>query len=365
MQKEYSIMHVANRPLLIAAGGTGGHVFPAIAVAHELQKKSIPIAFVGVNGMEKAFIQKENWDYHAVAFCAPKRLTDGFKLLIAIFHAVALLKKLRPSAVLAMGGYSCVPSGIAAWLCRIPLLIHEQNAIAGRANRLLARFATHILTGFPNALPNGIHTGNPVRQVFAMSDTTVIDNATKQHEQPLQLLIIGGSQGAKKLNEILPIAVASLLRNGKKIHITHQTGKNNQDDVVRAYEEQFIEKQNYKVVSFIDNMADAMKQADLVICRAGAATLAEISIVGTAALFVPFPYAAADHQTANARFFSDQDAAILIPESQLTPEALVDTIDNLNESQLNTMRQKIKALAMPNAAKVVMKYCLESTHHAT
>ncbi|MGU9951244.1 MAG: undecaprenyldiphospho-muramoylpentapeptide beta-N-acetylglucosaminyltransferase [Gammaproteobacteria bacterium WSBS_2016_MAG_OTU1] len=330
--------------VLIAAGGTGGHVFPALAIAEELQKQGGEVCWLAVGGMEVQLVSSRGFAMHVVPFAGGGRLGKILRLPLAVWRAWRLLRQLRPVAVLAMGGYAAVPGGIAAKLAGVPLIVHEQNAIAGRANLLLHKFAKQTLTGFPNALTDAVHVGNPARAEFHDIPPPHLRMAKEENAPPRRIVVLGGSQGAKALNQQVPAALALL---PAQFAVFHQCGRGHVETTRQLYQQA---EREVELCDFADNIAEKMATADLVICRAGAATLAELSAAGTAALLVPYPFAAADHQAGNARFYVDSGAAFLCMQNNLTARWLADFLTALTRPQLLAMANRMRELARPQAA---------------
>jgi UDP-N-acetylglucosamine--N-acetylmuramyl-(pentapeptide) pyrophosphoryl-undecaprenol N-acetylglucosamine transferase len=350
-----------NFKLLIAAGGTGGHIFPALAVAKEVMGMGKKVAWLGTKkGLEAKIIPKEDiklnyiWVWGVRGKGGLIKLLAPFRVILAILQSMIIIIKFKPSVVLGLGGFVSGPAGIAAWLLRVPLVIHEQNSIAGLTNKILARFATAVLQGFPHSfknVPNAIFTGNPVRkEILTKTNNIVVD------PNNLKILIIGGSRGALALNKVIPGAITKS-NCAPNISVWHQTGDAMDNTVpVDAYKG----VKSAKIEPFITDMAAAYTWADLVICRAGALTIAELAIAGVASILVPFPQAVDDHQTYNAKYLSDSNAAILLPQAQFNEESLGEILLDLynKPSKIQTMAQNIKALAMPDALnKVVAALC--------
>lgn len=360
-------MHDKN--ILIMAGGTGGHVYPALAVADNLKEKGFELFWLGTEkGLESRVVPDNGYPLLTIDVAgvrgkgALRLLLTPVMLLIALFQALMIMIKVRPVAVLGMGGFASGPGGIAAWLMRIPLLIHEQNAIAGLTNRLLAPFAVSVIAAFPGAFKESKKltiTGNPVRPEIANIPEPKIRFA-KRESHHLNILIIGGSLGAKKLNEVIPEALHEL-NNEYQIEIKHQSGEHHFAATEAEYKKLDL---NAAVVPFIDDMAAAYAWADLIICRAGALTVAEVAASGVASVLIPFPYAVDDHQTANARYLSTKEAAILIQETQLNVNKLKACLLNLIQSpeKLLTMANKARSLAKPDATDAVAGLCMEAAH---
>jgi len=262
----------------------------------------------------------------------------------------------KPLAVLGMGGFVTGPGGVAAWLTRRPLLVHEQNSISGLTNRLLVPFARTVMEAFPGSIAKGkaIHTGNPLRKDLL----TLYSNEERQFHDPLHILVVGGSLGAKALNEVVPAAFSKLPASGRPT-IWHQTGRKNIEEAEENYRQAGVEA---RVVPFIDNMAEAYQWADLVICRAGAMTIAELAIAGVASILVPFPFAVDDHQTYNAKYLADKNAAVLVQQKDLDEDVLSRLLQDMTISKLKAMAKAAHELALPNATAVVADKCMEAAH---
>ena len=353
-------------PVLIMAGGTGGHVFPALAVADELRARGVQVSWLGTQrGLEAQVVPAAGYPLETVRVTGLRGkgvlrlLTAPFMLARALWQAARIEWRLRPRAVLGMGGFASGPGGVIAWLLRRPLLIHEQNSVAGTTNRLLAPLARTVMVAFPGSLPAArkpIHTGNPVRgRITALPAPTT---RLADHSGPLRLLVVGGSLGARALNDTVPAALTRLSANSN-LQVYHQTGRNDLEQVVTAYKDAHVEA---RVEPFIDDMAEAYAWADLVICRAGALTVAELAVVGVAAILVPFPHATDDHQTGNARFLADAGAAILLPQAELEPAGLASMLSDLISQRevLLEMACRARELAMPEAARRVAELCLQA-----
>ncbi|NJD34077.1 MAG: undecaprenyldiphospho-muramoylpentapeptide beta-N-acetylglucosaminyltransferase [Betaproteobacteria bacterium] len=347
------------KTLLVMAGGTGGHIMPGLAVAECLHAEGWRIAWMGnPDGMEAKLTAGRGYEMAWIHFTALRgkgllrKLLLPFNLLRGFSQAWSQLKRIRPDVVLGMGGYVSFPGGMMASLRGIPLLLHEQNSVAGLANRVLAGVADRVLTGFPEVLKKGLWVGNPVRPEIAALPAPSLRYA--QRSGPLQVLVIGGSLGAQALNEALPQALA-LIPESERPAVVHQAGEKHLSMLQSLYGSVGVKA---NCVAFIKDMAGAYEWADLVICRAGALPVAELAAAGVASLLVPFPHAVDDHQTSNARFLSSAGAAILLPQDQLTPERLAE-ISKLSRHQLAQMAEKAHALAQPEAAAVVARACAE------
>ncbi|NKB38919.1 MAG: undecaprenyldiphospho-muramoylpentapeptide beta-N-acetylglucosaminyltransferase [Gammaproteobacteria bacterium] len=361
---------MSHKRILIMAGGTGGHVYPALAVAKYLRERDAEILWLGTErGLESRIVPD-----NAIAFSTIKItglrgkgilrvVLAPFKLLIALVQSMILMANFKPDAVLGMGGYVSGPGGVAACLLRIPLYIHEQNAIAGLTNRLLAPFATYIMQGFPDTFDKEGKvetTGNPVRKEII--DFSRLNKQEDNYETDnICLLVLGGSLGARALNQTLPAAVEKISKE-TGLNIWHQTGDIHLSATRKQYKDLGIDE--VKVEAFIEDMAGAYAWADLVLCRAGALTLAEICVCGIASVLVPYPYAVDDHQTANARLLSEHDAAILLPESDLAVEKLKALLTGLCQAraQIKAMAAKTRHFAYLDATEKVGNICLEGAH---
>lgn len=354
-------MTAQSRTIMIMAGGTGGHVFPALAVARYLAARNWRIVWLGTRrGMEARLLADYAFDMVWISFAGMrgKGLLRWLKLPMAL--SVSLLQSMRaifrfrPDVVLGMGGFTAFPGGLAAWLLRRPLALHEQNSIAGLTNRALSRFAQKIMTGFPGVLASAktLWVGNPVRPEIALLPAP--SQRYYSREGALSLLVVGGSLGAQALNEAVPKAIA-LLPVDARPAVVHQAGQNQ----IEALNE------NYRVAgviaqtkAFIDDMAAAYAACDLVICRAGALTVAELSAAGVASILVPFPHAVDDHQTFNAKFLSDHGASILLPQKELRPERLATLLKAMTRENLLAMAEKARELAKPDATEVTAQQCI-------
>ena len=348
-----------SKTLLVMAGGTGGHIMPGLAVAEHLRAQGWQIAWMGnPDGMEAKLTAGRGYEMAWVRFSALRgkgwlrKLLLPFNLLRGFSQAWSQLRRVRPDVVLGMGGYVTFPGGMMASLRGIPLVLHEQNSVAGLANRVLAAVADRILTGFPGVFKKGVWVGNPVRPEIAALPPPTLRYA--QHEGPLRVLVVGGSLGAQALNESLPQALG-LLAEQERPAVVHQSGEKHLPALKELYASAGVKAH---CVAFINDMAGAYDWADLVICRAGALTVAELAAAGVASLLVPFPHAVDDHQTSNARFLSNAGAAILLPQDEVTPRHLAE-LRNLSRAQLTQMAEKARALARPEATAVVAQACAE------
>ncbi|MGQ0544355.1 MAG: undecaprenyldiphospho-muramoylpentapeptide beta-N-acetylglucosaminyltransferase [Betaproteobacteria bacterium] len=347
-----------SRSILIMAGGPGGHIFPGLAVAEEMRAAGWRVVWLGARGgMEERLVPKHGYETSLIRARAARgkglvqKLLLPANLLFSFWESARCLRRLRPDVVLGLGGYVAFPGGMMASLLDRPLALHEQNAIAGLANRVLAGIADKVMVAFPDALKRAEWTGNPVRASIAAIAPP--EERFRGREGPLRLLVVGGSLGAQALNEALPQALAMLQKN---VRVVHQAGEKHLEALQQNYRAAGAQGE---LVAFIGDMARRYAQADLVLCRAGAVTVAELSAGGMASILVPFPHAVDDHQTANARFLADQGAALLVPQSQLTPEKLASLLRSLDRSQLLDMARKARALGKPEAAKLVAQRCME------
>jgi UDP-N-acetylglucosamine--N-acetylmuramyl-(pentapeptide) pyrophosphoryl-undecaprenol N-acetylglucosamine transferase len=303
------------RPVLIMAGGTGGHVFPALAVADELRSRGIPVVWLGTKaGIESRLVPQAGYpiEWMSITGLRGKNtltlLLAPLRITMACWQALAVLLRRKPCAVLGMGGFASGPGGLMAWLIDKPLIVHEQNAVAGLTNKILAKFATTVLQAFPAVFKQAVTTGNPVRQSICEITKPELrfEQARGGARVNLRLLVVGGSLGAAKLNEIIPQALEQIERNNRP-EVIHQTGLNNIETAKKHYLNAGVEA---KVEAFIDDMPSVYEWADLVICRAGAMTVFELAAAGVASVLVPYPYAVDDHQTANALYLEKAGASI-------------------------------------------------------
>ena len=347
------------KTLLIMAGGTGGHIFPGLAVADYVRDRDWRVLWLGnPDGMEAQLVPARRYELVPLRFAAlrgkglMRKLMLPFNLLAAFWQAGRALARIRPDVVLGMGGFISFPGGVMAALARRPLVLHEQNSVAGLANRVLSGLADRVLTGFPGTLAKGVWVGNPLRSEIAALPEPAQRFAGR--EGPLHLLVLGGSLGAAVLNEQVPKALA-LLAEGDRPQVVHQSGGKHLEELKCNYAAAGLAA---NCVAFIEDMAGAYEWADLVICRAGALTVAELAAAGVASILVPFPHAVDDHQSANARFLANAGAAILLPQDEMTPQTL-SLMRNLTRGQLLQMAEKARALARPDATATVARACME------
>jgi UDP-N-acetylglucosamine--N-acetylmuramyl-(pentapeptide) pyrophosphoryl-undecaprenol N-acetylglucosamine transferase len=354
--------------ILITAGGTGGHVFPALAVARELRARGVQVTWLGTReGIEARLVPAAGFE---IDYIQIRSLRGGgvlrwlllpMRLNLAMWQSLRVLRRRRPAAVLAMGGFAAGPGGMMASLLNIPLIVHEQNAIAGLTNRWLARLADVLLAGFPGAFSDrhGVRVvGNPVRAEILALDSPERRFAGRAGR--LRLLIVGGSQGAQIFNQTVPAALR-LMAETVRPEVWHQTGQRDEAAVTAAYRE-FLP--DARATAFIDDMAAAYAWADLVVCRAGAMTVAELAAAGVAALLVPLPHAADDHQTANARYLAGHEAAELVPQAEFTAARLAELLTELGSDRALLARMAVNArrCAVIDATETVAQFCLEAAH---
>jgi len=377
---------MSSRTIMIMAGGTGGHIFPALAVADILRDQGWQVIWLGApNSMEAELVPKHGYPIAMVRFSGLRgkgvlrKLMLPLNLLVAMWQSAVAIFVNRPDVVLGMGGYITFPGGLVAFLLRRPLVIHEQNSVAGLSNRVLAKLATRVLSGFPDVLPGAVWCGNPVRGSIAVLPEPESRYAARTGK--LNVLVVGGSLGAKAINEAVPQALALLNAkeqlNGKVPHpnplpqageganvslrecqfnVIHQTGRLHEAVVQESYREAGVQGD---VRAFIDDMAAAYADADLVICRAGALTVAELAAAGVASLLIPFPHAVDDHQTHNAHFLSMRGAAVLWPQTELSAGKLAQWLGSMDREQLKIMAQHARNVSKTDAAAVVAAECRE------
>jgi UDP-N-acetylglucosamine--N-acetylmuramyl-(pentapeptide) pyrophosphoryl-undecaprenol N-acetylglucosamine transferase len=348
-----------SKTIMIMAGGTGGHIFPALAVAHALRDAGWRVVWLGnPEGMEAKLVPQHGFEMVNLKFAAlrgkglVRKLLLPLNLLKGFWQALKAIRQIKPNVVLGMGGYISFPGGMMAALTGVPLVLHEQNSVAGLANKVLAGVADRIVTGFPDVFGKGRWVGNPVRPEIAK----IAPPAERLAERSgaLHVLVIGGSLGAQVLNEMVPQGMA-LLGESDQPQIVHQAGEKHIEALKANYAAVGVQAH---CVSFIEDMAGAYEWADLVICRAGALTIAELAAAGVASILVPFPHAVDDHQTGNAKFLVHAGGAFLLPQSELTPEAIA-LIRNYSRGQLLEMSEKARSLAKPNATEEVATICAE------
>ena len=350
------------KTLLVMAGGTGGHIMPALAVADLLRTEGWRVVWMGnADAMEGRIVPKQGYESAWIRFGALRgkgilrKLLLPLALLSGFWQALGRLREVKPSVVIGFGGYVTFPGGMMAALIGRPFVIHEQNAVAGLANKVLAGVADRVLTGFPGTLKGGDWVGNPVRK--AIADLPSPSQRFAGRTGRLKLLVVGGSLGAATLNDVVPKALA-LLPPEARPQVTHQAGEKHLHNLQKNYVDAAVTDRAH-CVAFIDDMAAAYAAADVVICRSGALTVAELAAAGCASLLVPFPHAVDDHQTANARFLSEANAAVLLPQVELSPQHLADLLSAMTRETLAAMAVRARALAKPEAAHVVASACKE------
>ncbi|HTM64013.1 MAG TPA: undecaprenyldiphospho-muramoylpentapeptide beta-N-acetylglucosaminyltransferase [Gammaproteobacteria bacterium] len=317
--------------VLIMAGGTGGHVFPGLAAAHFFRGRGVDVHWLGTSqGLEAKVIPAEKIPLHFITISGLRGkgikalLTAPLRIIQAVLEARKIIAELKPDVVIGMGGFASGPGGVASWLAGCPLVIHEQNAKAGLTNKILANFAKRVLQGFPGAFKQSqkvITIGNPVR--FEIENIPAPETRLAADRKPFRLLVLGGSLGAKALNELVPRTLAKLSSDIRP-EVWHQTGEKHFEDTKSLYESTGIRA---NLVPFVKDMAEVYSWADMVLCRAGALTVAELCAAGLGAVFVPFPHAVDDHQTANADFMVKQNAALCVQQKDLTEDRLADIVE--------------------------------------
>ena len=342
------------------AGGTGGHIFPGLAVAHALRERGWDVHWLGApNSMESRLVPAQGFALETVAFGGVRG--KGFKSLAllplrlarAFAQAFGVVRRVKPDVVVGLGGYISFPGGAMAWLAGKPLLLHEQNSVAGMANKLLARLADRVYTAFPDVLPEGRFVGNPLRQPFTEQQPPAQRFAGRYG--PLKLLVVGGSLGARALNEIVPQALALIPEELRPL-VLHQSGTAQIEALRANYAQAGVQAE---LTPFIEDTADAFAEADVIVCRAGASTVTEIAAVGAAAIYVPFPSAVDDHQTANARYLVDVGAGWLVPQSTLTARGLADMLQNMQRATLLERAELAKKMQKIDATAQVVAACEE------
>lgn len=350
----------AQRSALIMAGGTGGHIFPGLAVAQALLDKGWRVHWLGAPGsMESRIVPArgiplELVDFGGVRGKGVKTLVLlPFKLLRAFWQSLRVVRRVKPDVVLGLGGYITFPGGLMGVLCGKPLVLHEQNSVAGMANKVLAGVADRVFTAFPNALKKGQWVGNPLRTEFLNQPAP--EQRFAGRSGPLKVLVVGGSLGARALNTVVPQALA-LIPQAQRPVVTHQAGEKQIDELRANYAAAGVQA---ALTPFIDNTAQAFADADLVICRAGASTVTEIAAVGAAALFVPFPAAVDDHQTTNAQFLVAQGGGWLLPQAAMTPEKLATLLQNTERTALIQCGLEAKKMQQLHATDAVVAACEE------
>ncbi|MGA0571763.1 undecaprenyldiphospho-muramoylpentapeptide beta-N-acetylglucosaminyltransferase [Variovorax sp. VNK109] len=356
-----------SKKALIMAGGTGGHIFPGLAVAEALRERGWQVHWLGAPGtaaspsMESRLVPPRGFAFEAVDFSGvrgkgPVTLALlPLRLLLAFWQSIQVVRRVKPDVVVGLGGYITFPGGMMGVLLGKPLVLHEQNSVAGMANKVLAGVADRVFTAFPNVFPKGLWIGNPLRKEFTQQPTPEARFAGR--DGPLRIVVVGGSLGARALNEIVPQALARLPET-QRPEVLHQSGAAQIDALRANYAAAGVKAE---LTPFIDDTASAFAEADLVICRAGASTVTELAAVGAAALYVPFPAAVDDHQTTNARFIVDAGGGWLVPQATLTPDGLAQMLIGLTRGELLARAQKAKQLEKVNATREVVLACEEIT----
>ncbi len=352
---------------LIMAGGTGGHIFPGLALAHALRNKGWHVHWLGGRGssaqpsMESQLVPNEGFAFEAIDFGGLRGkglatlLLLPLRLLRAFWQSIVVIRRVKPNVVVGLGGYITFPAGMMGVLLGKPLVLHEQNSVAGLANKVLAGVADRVFTAFPNVIKDATWVGNPLRTAFLRAPDPAQRFAGRSG--PLRLLVVGGSLGAKALNAIVPQALA-LLPPDQRPSVVHQSGARQIDALRANYAAAGV---SAELTPFIDNTAQAFADADLVICRAGASTVTELAAVGAAALLVPFPSAVDDHQTTNARFLVDANAGWLVPQAELTPEKLAQMLSTIERSALLEKALQAKKMQKCDATEKLVAACEELT----
>ena len=343
---------------LIMAGGTGGHIFPGLAVAESLREAGWRVHWLGVPGnMESQWVPQRGFAFEPVEFggVRGKGIVSlallPMRLLKAFWQSIQVVRRVKPDVVVGLGGYITFPGGMMSVLLGKPLVLHEQNSVAGMANRVLAGVADCIFTAFPNVLKKAVWVGNPLRQDFLNKPSPAERFAARTG--PLKLWVVGGSLGAQALNEIVPKALA-LMPEHKRPVVVHQSGAKQIDALRSNYEKAGVQAD---LTPFIEDTAQAFAQADLIICRSGASTVTEIAAVGAAAIYVPFPFAVDDHQTTNAQFLVAEGGGWLMPQADLTPQALADKLESITREELLACAEKAWALKKTQATREVVAAC--------
>ena len=361
------LTHINDCRIMIMAGGTGGHVIPALVVADKLQKENVKISWLGTRrGIESTLVPKQGIQINYLSVEGLRGrgiitlLKAPFMLMKSILQAWSILAKFKPNAVLGMGGFASGPGAIAAKLKGIPLIIHEQNSIAGTTNRILSRLANRVMQGFPDTFDKAEYCGNPVRAEIAAMAPPQTRFASRQG--PTRLLVLGGSRGALALNKLIPQAVALISEENRPV-VLHQTGSQHLSVTEETYKHEGLDcsSESLKITPFIDKMEEAYAWADFVICRSGALTVAELIAAGLGALLVPFPYAIDDHQTSNGNLLVNHGAAKMVQERDLNPQLLADYIQSFCRStdERMSMASAARSLAKNDAADWVANVCLE------
>jgi UDP-N-acetylglucosamine--N-acetylmuramyl-(pentapeptide) pyrophosphoryl-undecaprenol N-acetylglucosamine transferase len=348
------------RCALVMAGGTGGHIFPGLAVAEALRERAWRVHWLGGPGsMESRLVPPRGFAFETIEFSgvrgkgARTLLLLPLRLVKSFWQSVQVVRRVKPDVVVGLGGYITFPAGIASVLLGKPLVLHEQNSVAGMANRVLAALARRVFTAFPGALKKAAWVGNPLRPAFVQQ--ALPQERLGSRSGPLRLLVVGGSLGAKALNDIVPKALA-LIAADVRPSVVHQSGAKQIDELRANYAAAGVQAE---LTPFIDDTAQAYADADLIVCRAGASTVTEIAAVGAAAVFVPFPAAVDDHQTTNAKFLVDAGGGWLVQQRDLTPERLAELIRQVDRPELIRRASAAKTMQKTGATDEVVKACEE------
>ncbi|MFK5891620.1 MAG: undecaprenyldiphospho-muramoylpentapeptide beta-N-acetylglucosaminyltransferase [Pseudomonadota bacterium] len=379
------MMVLEQKTILIMAGGTGGHIFPALAIADEMKRRHYDIVWLGTKkSMESRLVPENNYpiEYIDIAGLRGKGfislLVMPYKLIKAVLQTFSIFNRIKPDLTVGMGGFVTGPGGLVSWLMGKPLVIHEQNAISGLSNNLLSVIARQCLTAFPGAYRGWFKrkdtavTGNPVRKdILAVNKKSLDQQQNRQQKKTLNILVIGGSLGAQKVNEVVPLALQKLQletdknkpENYQSYQVRHQCGKGKVEQVKTIIAGNFFDQNShikitYQLEEFISDMAEVYKWADLIICRSGALTISEIASVGISSILIPFPYAVDDHQTENAKFLTENQAGFLLPQNKLNAQSLKLLIEQCTVEKLTKMAKKAKQLARPKATIEVTDRCL-------
>ena len=344
--------------VLIMAGGTGGHIFPGLAIAKIMRQRGWSVQWLGApDSMESRLVPEQGFVFNAIEFSGVRGkgwfplLQLPWHLCKAFWQSIDTLRKLKPQIVIGFGGYVTFPTGVITVLMGKSLLLHEQNAIAGMSNRVLALMTKHVFTAFPHVFKAGIYVGNPMRIEFTQQVPP--DRRYASRQGPLRLLVMGGSLGAKALNELIPRALSRIPLECRP-EVTHQGGEKQFQDLLMQYQKANV---NANLTPFITNPAQALAHADLVICRAGASTVSEIAAIGVAALFIPFPYAVDDHQTQNAHFLSQHGAAMCVQQKNLTIDFLINLLQHTEREKLAEFAIRAKAMQKIEASEKIADAC--------
>jgi UDP-N-acetylglucosamine--N-acetylmuramyl-(pentapeptide) pyrophosphoryl-undecaprenol N-acetylglucosamine transferase len=353
-------MIAKRKTALVMAGGTGGHIFPGLAMAEALRDAGWQVHWLGApNSMEQDLVPAQGFAFEAVSFGGVRGkgiqtlALLPLRLLRAFWQSLQVVRRVQPHVVLGLGGYISFPGGMMASLWGKPLVLHEQNSVPGMANKLLSQLADRVFTAFPGVFKTGHWVGNPLRKAFTEQAQPAARFAGRSG--PLRLLVVGGSLGAKALNDTVPQALA-LMSASQRPTVIHQSGAKQIEALRANYQAAGVEAE---LVPFIEDMATAFAQADVVICRAGASTVTELAAVGVAAMLVPFPFAVDDHQTTNAQFLVSAGGGWLMPQAELTPQGLADWLSGLDRSQLVAVAEKASAQKKTNATREVLMACEE------